>query len=309
MDPRHLVQLAAILEKGSMSRASQYLHLTQPTLTHNMQILEMQAGAQLFERSRMGVRSTALGELLAREGRAISRGLKEAQELSARHRLGLANGMRIGTGALIGAVLLPRVIEVLNRELPGLALTLHSDRPHLLVDQLIDGDYDLVIGPSWLERPPPGITRVLLIPDTLGVFCGARHPLAARPQLAFGDTNGQHWVSLGVDSPFTREAGDMLAEAGVQDVRTEITVAGEFMMLLRILEQGRHLSVLPRFPAGVLSRWFPLVELQLGVKPKTRQLYLWFRESLLKDPSFVLVKQTIETAAQEAMRDAAPVHG
>jgi DNA-binding transcriptional LysR family regulator len=66
MDPRHLVQLAAILEKGSITQASRHLHLTQPTLTHNMQTLEMQAGGQLFERSRFGVRSTLLGEMLAR---------------------------------------------------------------------------------------------------------------------------------------------------------------------------------------------------------------------------------------------------
>ena len=69
MDPRHLVQLATILEKGSLTQASRYLHLTQPTLTHNMQTLEMQAGGTLFERSRFGVRSTPLGEMLARSSR------------------------------------------------------------------------------------------------------------------------------------------------------------------------------------------------------------------------------------------------
>jgi DNA-binding transcriptional LysR family regulator len=86
MDPRHLLQLATILEKGSITQASRHLHLTQPTLTHNMQTLEMQAGGQLFERSRLGVRSTPLGELLAREGRDIARRINDAREASARHR-------------------------------------------------------------------------------------------------------------------------------------------------------------------------------------------------------------------------------
>ena len=47
MDPRHLIQLAGILEHGSISRASRHLYLTQPTLTHNMQVLEAQAGGRL----------------------------------------------------------------------------------------------------------------------------------------------------------------------------------------------------------------------------------------------------------------------
>ena len=102
-----MFQLATILEKGSLTQASRYLHLTQPTLTHNMQTLEMQAGGTLFERSRFGVRSTPLGEMLAREGRAISRRLKDAQEVSARHRSSFKSQIRVGSGPIIGAALLP----------------------------------------------------------------------------------------------------------------------------------------------------------------------------------------------------------
>src|SRR5690606_19025758 len=113
MDPRHLVQLAAILEHGSISQASRHLHLTQPTLTHNMQALEVQAGGRLFERSRFGVRSMVLGEMLAREGRAIARRLKDAAEVTARHRGGLRSTVRIGTGPLVGAAFLPGLTQVL----------------------------------------------------------------------------------------------------------------------------------------------------------------------------------------------------
>jgi DNA-binding transcriptional LysR family regulator len=298
MDPRHLLQLATILEKGSITQASRHLHLTQPTLTHNMQTLEMQAGGRLFERSRLGVRSTPLGELLAREGRAIARGLKDAHEVSARHRLGMRDQVRLGTGPLIGAAVLPRVAVALRERQPGMALTLASDRPHLLVDQLIDGQHDLVIGPSWLEHPPEGIERTLLVPDTLGVFCGPSHPLAGKPQLAFGDANDQAWISLGVDSPFVRDALEMLADAGVDRARTEITAVGEAMMLLRILEEGRHLSVLPRFPVTLLRERFPLVELGLGLRPRPRKLYLWCRQASLDDPSLVAVKETILSIVQ-----------
>lgn len=40
MDPRHLQQLATILDKGSITAASKHLCLTQPTLTRNMRVLE-----------------------------------------------------------------------------------------------------------------------------------------------------------------------------------------------------------------------------------------------------------------------------
>jgi DNA-binding transcriptional LysR family regulator len=293
MDPRHLVQLAAILEKGSITHASRHLHLTQPTLTHNMQTLEMQAGGQLFERSRFGVRSTPLGEMLAREGRAIARRLQDAAEVSARHRSGLRKQMRLGSGPLVGAALLPGLTQLLLKRFPDIALSIQSDRPHVLLEQLIDGRQDLVIAPSWLDKPPPGIERYLLVPDDLGVFCGLTHPLAARGQIEPGAADGMSWISLGSASPFDQVVREMLTAAGVGSTRTEITVLGETSMLLRILGEGAHLSVLPHFPMRLLQAHFPLVELKLSAPPQPRPIYLWCRSTLLEDPGFVEMKETI----------------
>lgn len=294
MDPRHLVQLATILEQGSITQASRHLHLTQPTLTHNMQTLEMQAGGMLFERSRFGVRSTPLGEMLAREGRAIARRLKDAAEVSARHRMGLRRQLRLGSGPIVGAALLPGLTQSLLRAYPDIALIVQSDRPHLLVEQLVDGRHDLVIAPSWLDRPPPGIERFLLVPDDLGVFCGASHALARQGVLAAGGaTDALNWISLGTASPFDQDVREMLNAAGVGGTRSEIAVLGEACMLLRILVEGRHLCVLPRFPVRLLRSHFPLVELALPVPARPRPIYLWCRSTLLEDPGFVAMKDTI----------------
>jgi DNA-binding transcriptional LysR family regulator len=303
MDPRHLVQLATILEKGSLTQASRYLHLTQPTLTHNMQTLEMQAGGTLFERSRFGVRSTPLGEMLAREGRAISRRLKDAQEVSARHRSSFKSQIRVGSGPIIGAALLPGLAQALLQRFPEIALTVQSDRPHLLVDQLVDGRHDLVIAPSWLDRPPPGVERFLLVQDDLGVFCGASHPLAAQGDMRAGDADGLAWISLGTASPFDQDVREMLSAAGVGETRTEIAVLGEAFMLLRILAEGRHLCVLPRFPVRLLQSHFPLVELKMSVPAKPRNIYLWCRSTLLEDPGFLTIKDAILGHARKNSSD------
>lgn len=293
MDPRHLVQLATILEKGSITRASQHLHLTQPTLTHNMQTLEMQVGAQLFERSRLGVRSTPLGEMLAREGREIMRRMQDAQAAGVRNRLGMRKQIRLGAGPMVGAALLPGLTELLLARHPDIALMLQADRPHLLVDQLRDGQYDLVIAPSWLDRPPPGIERTLLVDDTLGIFCGPSHPLAPRGRILPADAEAQRWISLGMASPFDKDNFQMLAEAGVDAPRTEITVLGDAFALLRIVTQGRHLAMLPRFPVRLLGQTFPLVELEVRAKARPRPIFLWCRTEQLGEPAFARIRQAV----------------
>jgi DNA-binding transcriptional LysR family regulator len=306
MDPRHLVHLAAILEKGSITQASRHLHLTQPTLTHNMQTLEMQAGGRLFERSRYGVRSTPLGEMLAREGRAIARRLKDAAEVSARHRGGIRHQVRLGAGPVVGAAVLGELALVLLRQFADLALAVQSDRPHLLLEQLIDGGHDFVIAPSWLEHPPPGIVRQLLVDDELGVFCGLRHLLARQTTLRAEDVDDRAWISLGTASPFDQDVRGKLEAVGVQRLRAEITVLGDASMLLDMLAQGQHLAVLPRFPLRRLAARFDLVELPMPGAPMPRPIYLWSRSAMLEDPVMGEVSELIVETIRGWVRGSAP---
>lgn len=303
MDSRHLVQLATILERGSITRASQVLHLTQPTLTHNMRTLEMQAGGRLFERSRLGVRSTPLGELLAREGRDIQRRIADARAASARHRLGMRNHVRIGSGPIIGAALLDGLAERLLQQQPDLGLTLQCDRTHLLVEQLVDGLHDLAIAPTWLDRPPQGIARERLVADSLGIFCGPGHPLAQRGRLTAEDDEGLRWLTLGEASPFDKGVFSMLNEVGLSAARAEISARGDAMVLLRLLMQGRHLAVLPRVPVLLMRGFFPVVELQTDAAPRSRDIYVWTREAQHDDPVLAAVRRTVLDHAAERVAE------
>lgn len=291
MEPKHLIQLATILECGSMNKASQLLHLTQPTLTHNMQALEVRAGGKLFERGRFGVRSTALGEVLAREGRAIARRLRDAGEACARHRDGIGQTLRIGTGPLVGAALIPRLLHALASAAPRRAFAVQSDRPHVLLDQLVDGKHDLVIAPSWMDKPPVGIDRFLLVQDTIGVYCGRSHPLARTGTLQPGDS--YDWVSMGSTSPFDLPVTKMLEAASVGVGRSRLMVMGDTHMALEVLAQGRHLAVLPRYPMRFLTPLYRLDELSVAVQPPARDIHLWCRSALMEDPSMVSLRDFI----------------
>lgn len=293
MDPKHLVQLAAILEQGSISQASRHLHLTQPTLTHNMQTLEMHAGGKLFERSRFGVRSTALGEVLAREGRAIARRLKDAVEASARHQGGMRRSLRLGMGPLIGAAVAPRLIRKLLDEFPEVHLAIQCDRPHLLVDQLMDGVHDMVIAPSWMDRPPAGVERFLFTQDDLGVFCGESHPMAKTGTLESGQAKPINWLSLGTASPFDQDVRDMLKEAGIPAPRIQVRMLGDALGMLGLLAQGTHLAVLPRYPLRALADRFGLRELSMPTSSRRRDIHLWCKSNLLEEQAWVDMKNLI----------------
>ena len=65
IDTYLLEQLTAVHECGTLSAASEKLHLTQPTLTRSMQKLEDIFGVKLFERTKNRVHLNENGRLAA----------------------------------------------------------------------------------------------------------------------------------------------------------------------------------------------------------------------------------------------------
>ncbi|MDR7094610.1 LysR family transcriptional regulator [Hydrogenophaga laconesensis] len=66
---RYFLQIAS---SGSMTKAAAALHIAQPALSRQMQLLEEELGISLFERSTKGVRLTPSGELLRKRGNALA---------------------------------------------------------------------------------------------------------------------------------------------------------------------------------------------------------------------------------------------
>ena len=52
-----------VVEEGSLNRAAERLHITQPSLTRQMQALENEIGGALLQRQSSGVKPTALGQV------------------------------------------------------------------------------------------------------------------------------------------------------------------------------------------------------------------------------------------------------
>jgi DNA-binding transcriptional LysR family regulator len=293
MEPKHLQQLALILDKGSVTAAAQHFNLSQPTLTRNMATLEMQAGQPLFQRSRFGVRSTPLGEQLARIGRAISRQMVQANDLIARDQLGMHTSLRIGAGPLIGLAIMTALSSRLMARMPALALSITTVRPLMLVEQLLDQDLDVVIAPPVYEHVPPGLTRELLVEDRVGVYCSPSHPMARLAKPTAQDFAHCDWINVGITSPFHHTDQDYLSSNGIFRTKTQLVTLGDAVILLELLMQGKHLAVLPNFPIAQTLGRYPLVRLDLPNPPKPRNLYMWSHQDRQDEPGFQLFREEV----------------
>src|SRR5262245_38571583 len=117
---RHLRYFLAVAEASHFTRAASRLHVTQPTLSHQIRELEGQLNLRLFDRVGRRVRLTAAGETLLPHARKVMRELEAAQAaLQELH--GLQRGLlRVGIVQTVNACVIPEIVEQFGKAHAGI---------------------------------------------------------------------------------------------------------------------------------------------------------------------------------------------
>jgi len=145
MELRDLTYFLACLDEGHLTRASQHLHVAQPTLSHALARLEAEAGERLLERPRRGrprLSATPAGKLLAeRARRAVAEVQAFSDDLAALRGV-LRGEVRIGSMQTLNSTLVPRPLARFALDHPQVQVSLHTlaaeDIPAALAEGRID---------------------------------------------------------------------------------------------------------------------------------------------------------------------------
>jgi DNA-binding transcriptional LysR family regulator len=198
MDPRRLLTFRTVAHERSFSRAAERLSLSQPSVSHQVALLETELGVRLLDRARGGLRLTPAGEVL----------LEHADNVA--WRLDLADGqiaalsgerrerLRIGSFPTALAGFVPSAVTKLRAAEPGLRVLLGEVTADTLESRLLGGEFDIVLGyqDSTLERREiEGAERIELMQDTFLVALPPEHRLApGSGPIALSDLAAEDWV-------------------------------------------------------------------------------------------------------------------
>src|SRR4051812_6274396 len=140
MDPRRLMTFRAVAHARSFSRAAEGLSLTQPSVSHQIALLETEVGVQLLERGRGGLRLTEAGAVLLEHADDVAWRL----ELPATQIAALAGlrreHVRVGAFPTALAAFVPSAIARLRQAQPALRVRLGEVTPSTLDARLLSGE-------------------------------------------------------------------------------------------------------------------------------------------------------------------------
>ncbi|RQZ41520.1 LysR family transcriptional regulator [Burkholderia sp. Bp9099] len=191
---QQLHAFVTIASAGSLGRAAESLHVTQPALSRAIRRLEDEVGAPLFERHTRGMHLTAVGEALLPHAILLQREAEQAREEIDAMR-GLARGtIRCGAVGSIASLVLPLAVSGVLQKWPNLRVHVIEGVWDRLAEALVQREIDLA-----LSMVMPDTEEIVAIEDCRWednsyVVAALDHPLRAKPGITLADTLDQQWA-------------------------------------------------------------------------------------------------------------------
>lgn len=192
---RHLVLLVELGRHGSILRAAEAAHMTQPAASKLLAELEYALGVQLFERLARGISPTWYGEIMVRRAGTALAEMNTAHQEVMELFSGLRGQVAIGTVITPSTSLVPQAVKIFKETHPRVNVSIMVDTSTLLLKQLRAGELDLMIGrlisgnDSFAE-----LNFEPLQDETHRLIVRADHPLCNRNDLQLTDLASAAWI-------------------------------------------------------------------------------------------------------------------
>ncbi|MGV5329913.1 LysR family transcriptional regulator [Pseudomonas aeruginosa] len=246
MELRHLRYFIAVAEELHFGCAAERLGISQPPLSQQIQALEEEIGARLFERTNRRVELTDAGRLFLDESRQVLAQVDKAVLLARRAHLGELGELKIGfTSSAPFTSTIPSSIHAFRKAYPDVHLDLQEMSSRQVLKALLEESLQVgVIRPLAL---PDAVHWVELFREPLVAVLRADHPLAA------GSEDGLAIAAL-AEEPFVffpRSYGTGLYDQVIALTRQAgfspriAQEASEAMTIIGLVSAGLGVSILP----------------------------------------------------------------
>ncbi len=245
IDLRLIRIFCTIVECNGFPGAQIALNMGQSTLSTHLAALEAKLGSKLCFRGRGGFRITAAGTGTYAAAQELFRNIERFE--STLNRVHNRQTVRLRIGVIdsvttFEALDLPGALSRFVVAHPEVMIELETDTPSGLLNSLLHGARDVVIGASL--QPLPELAYVELATEAHHLYCGSDHPWFERPdrdlrqvdflRAAFSVRNYMHFDD-------TYRLGRVTARAKVGSMEAQ-----EMLIL-----SGRYVGFLPEHRGGV----------------------------------------------------------
>jgi len=194
MEMHQLRYVVAVAQARSFSRAAERCHVSQPSLSQQIQKLEDELGERLFDRTKREARLTSHGETFLPRAVRILEEADAAKREAADAKSLLRGTVTVGVLPTIAPYLLPAAMAIFTEKFPGVEIVVQEDTTARLLKLALACEIDFA-----LASPPIRDERLevrKLFSEELLIALPPGHPLTRKRTVTANDLEGERLIVM-----------------------------------------------------------------------------------------------------------------
>lgn len=239
MTLRHMKIFVSVYQNNGITRASEELHLAQPSVSLAIRELEDYYGIRLFDRISRRLYVTEQGKLFYDYALHIV-SLFDEMEMGIRNWEHMGT-IRVGSSITIGNFLLPGLVNKFKAAHPDMAVKVSIHNSSYVEDCILNNQIDFAL----IEGIPnsPQIVREPFMNDRLCLICGPGHPLAGEASVPLAELEHHDFILREPGS-----GGREILESLLTGFQIHLNAAWESVStqaIVKAVSEGLGISILP----------------------------------------------------------------
>ncbi len=245
IEPKHLAQLAAVVEAGGVTEGANLLGLTQPAVSRTLSALEKRLGERLFLPGRRPLVPTLIGRQLAAHGKVILDAGTKASDTVRNFQAGSAGTVRIGGVPFFMDAFISQMIGQFQVRSPDISVDQSYGNMPELQAGLHSGQLDLAICPLGVVEQGSDLAFTEILPGRNVIAARVRHPLFRKKTITTNDLLRYPWIAPLPGSPLLADLHAILLSIGMSELNIRYS-GGSLMSVMNYLGETDAMTVLPQ---------------------------------------------------------------
>ncbi|MGE0528237.1 MAG: LysR substrate-binding domain-containing protein [Bdellovibrionales bacterium] len=247
-----LEYILAVEKHRHFGKAAESCHISQPTLSMQIQKVEEEVGFALFDRLKKPVVPTPKGNHFVQQARVLLHEYRKLVDLSRRQGNEVSGELKLGVIPTVAPYLLPLFVEPFSKRYPNVHLKIDELKTRDVLEMLSEDRLDAALLATPLGET--GLHERPLYYEPFYLYVAPSHPLNARKRIREEDLSGEDMWILADGHCFRNQVArycTLAAEGGVfPNVHFE---GGNIDTLRYLIRTSRGYTLIPALCVETLT--------------------------------------------------------
>ena len=233
--------VVSVAQEKNFRRAAAKSFVSQPALSLAIKKIENELGVLIFERNRMGISLTTVGEKIVNQAQIVLEEVDKIKAISKVEKNTQQVEVKIGLIYSIAPYLLPSIIPLVKNSSPEIILEAEEDITTNLIKKLEDGSIDAAI--IALPFVVPGIETQPLYDEPFKVLIPTKHPWNNKQKINAKELKNEKILLLDNTHCFSMQVRE--ACPGISD-KAEVQAGTSLETIRNMVASNLGISILPQ---------------------------------------------------------------